>query len=43
MIPARQKFAIWLHGEYQITVSAAGFKEYKSEKITLKSGSTMTP
>ena len=27
-------------GEYQITVSAAGFKEYKSEKITLKSGST---
>ncbi|HEX8367762.1 MAG TPA: TonB-dependent receptor [Pyrinomonadaceae bacterium] len=28
-------------GEYQITVSAAGFKEYKSEKITLKSGSTI--
>ena len=26
-------------GEYQITVSAAGFKEYKGEKITLKSGS----
>lgn len=29
------------HGEYQITVSAAGFKEYKGEKITLKSGSTI--
>ena len=28
-------------GEYQITVSASGFKEYKSEKITLKSGSTV--
>ena len=28
-------------GEYHITVSAAGFKEYKSEKITLKSGSTI--
>lgn len=28
-------------GEYQITVSAAGFKEYKGEKITLKSGSTI--
>ncbi len=28
-------------GEYQITVSAAGFKEYKVEKITLKSGSTI--
>jgi hypothetical protein len=27
-------------GEYQITVSAAGFKEYKSERITLQSGST---
>jgi hypothetical protein len=27
--------------EYQITVSAAGFKEYKGEKITLKSGSTI--
>jgi hypothetical protein len=27
-------------GEYQVTVSAAGFKEYKGEKITLKSGST---
>ncbi len=27
-------------GEYQITVSAAGFKEYKSEKITFESGST---
>lgn len=28
-------------GEYQITVSAAGFKEYKGEKITLKSSSTI--
>lgn len=28
-------------GEYQISVSAAGFKEYKSEKVTLKSGSTI--
>lgn len=28
-------------GEYQITVSAAGFKEYKGEKFTLKSGSTI--
>jgi hypothetical protein len=28
-------------GEYQITVSTAGFKEYKGEIITLKSGSTI--
>jgi hypothetical protein len=28
-------------GEYQISVSAAGFKEHKSEKVTLKSGSTI--
>ena len=28
-------------GKYQITVSAAGFKEYKGEKITLKNGSTI--
>jgi hypothetical protein len=30
-----------VNGEYQIIVNAAGFKEYKSEKITLKSGSTI--
>src|SRR5215203_342844 len=30
-----------VEGEYRITVSAAGFKEYKAEKFTLKSGSTI--
>ena len=35
------KFRDLVDGEYQITVSAAGFKEYNSEKITLKSGSTI--
>lgn len=35
------KFRDLVDGEYQITVNAAGFKQYTSERITLKSGSTI--
>src|SRR5688500_10782147 len=32
------KISNLVDGEYQISVSAAGFKEYKGEKFTLKNG-----
>lgn len=35
------KLSNLVDGEYHITVSALGFKEYKGDKITLKSGGTI--